>query len=533
MQKEIRQIEAQAKLGELLGSQRAFISFPQPQHIDPLKPQTIFMKCLTGGWGSGKTRAMIINGLMLSARFPGNEGLIGTYHGSDLEITVIPLFFEVTPPSWIRNVRGRGKTGMIVTFVNGSKIYFKHIHDPGSGATQTRRVGANLGWVGLDQIEMMKVDHINSMMGRLRNPKARIKMLLATANPNGRDWHQKMFFPNWQPLDPTSDEFFRTYQTGNIFGVHVNSEENRISNGGFIEDDYFDNIIQNEPPDWVARYIHASFEDFTGKVFKGYTLDSPHNINPIPIPSHWECLIPIDVGGSGNWGVPIIYVDERGNLIVVDGFNKATGRTEEVANWIKQRAPWNDNRTTFVIDPENALAAVEFSDLGIYTRKADKRVHPGTLKTLSYFHLRQNTIPPQWFLDTQTPEAIERAKKIGVPRIFVFKTVMAWRTEHDTVVWDDKKVNHIKKDAKNRFDFVDATRYGIMTRPEPSKLPAQDKYRELRLQDPLSAREAEAMDKRIASYIQTQRGGNLQEMFFDGEVHPLLKAGFNQRWEME
>lgn len=533
VQQEIRQFEAQEKLGKLLGSQRAFISFPQPAQIDPLKPQTIFMKCLTGGWGSGKTRAMIINGLMLSAAFPMNEGLIGTYHGRDLEITVIPLFFEVTPPSWIKSVRERGKTGMTVTLMNGSKIYFKHIHDAGAGATQTRRVGANLGWAGLDQIEMMKVDHINSIMGRLRNPRAKIKMLLATANPNGRDWHQKMFFPNWQPLDTQGDVFFKTYQTGNIFGVHVNSEENRISNGGFVEDDYFDNIIQNQPPDWVARYIHGSFEDFTGKVFKGYTLDSPHNIDRISIPSHWECLIPIDVGGSGNWGVPIMYVDEQGNLIVTDGFNQATGRTEEVANWIKQRAPWNDNRTTFVIDPENFPVATEFSDLGIYTRKAEKSVHPGMLRTLSYFHLRQNVIPPKWFLETQTPQAIERAKKFGVPRIFVFKNVVGWRTEHDTVVWDEKKPNHIKKDAKTRFDFVDATRYGIMTRPEASKLPQFDKYKELRLQDPLSAREAEAMDKRIASYIQNQRGGNTQEMFFDGEIHPLLQIGRNQRWEME
>jgi hypothetical protein len=490
------------------------------------------MKCLTGGWGSGKTRILIINGLLLSAIFPGNEGLVGRFKGKDLEESVIPLFFEVCPPSWIKGVREKGKTGMVVTLVNGSKIYFKHIHDAGASSTKTRRVGANLGWAALDQIEEMTADHVNSMMGRLRNPKAKIKMLLCAANPNGRDWHQKFFFPNWKPIP--EDKFFQLYQRGNILGVHVNSEENRISNGGFVEDDYFDNMIANMPPEWVERYIRGSFEDFSGKVYKGYTMDSPHNINPMAIPTNWECIVPIDVGGSSNWGVPVMYVDEQGNLIVTDGFNRATGRTSEVAEWIKTHVPWSEARTTFVIDPENKLAAVELSDLGIYARTAEKKVHPGTLRTAEYFHLRPNTMPPQWFLDTQPPELIERAKKFGVPRIFVFKSFSQWRVEHDTVVWDEKKVNQIKKENGKRFDLVDATRYGIMTRPAPSKLPKMDKYQKLREADPLSAREAEEFDRRIAFYMQTQREGTTQEMFLEHEV-PRFEGPETRipRWEME
>lgn len=519
-------------VGRLLGSQKAYLSFPQPHQIDPLRPQTVFMKCLTGGWGSGKTRILIINGLILSAIFPGNEGLIGRFKGKDLEESVIPLFFEVCPPSWIKNVRERGKTGMIVRLVNGSVIYFKHIHDAGAASTKTRRVGANLGWAALDQIEEMSIDHLNSMMGRLRNPKAGIKMLLCAANPNGRDWHQKFFFPDWKPLDTANGEFFRTYQRGNILGVHVNSEENRVSNGGFVGDDYFDNMIANMTPDWVARYIHGSFEDFSGKVYKGYTMDSVHNIDPIPIPSHWECVVPIDVGGSGAWGVPVMYVDEYGNLIVTDGFNRATGRTSEVADWIKTHTPWSDNRTTFVIDPENKLASTELSDLGIYTRIADKPVHAGTLRTSGYFHMRPNTIPPQWYLDTQPTYAIDKVKKFGAPKIFVFKTFMSWRVEHDTCVWDDKKNNQIKKDAKNRFDLVDATRYGVMTRPDASRLPKQDKYKELRAQDPTSAKEAEEFDRRIEFYMQNQKGGNLSEAFYDGETWERAEGPANFKWDM-
>lgn len=531
-QREFQELEVTERLGKLLDSQKAFLSFPQPHQINPEKPQTVFIKCLTSGWGSGKTRIMIINGLMLSALYPNNEGLIARFHGKDLETSVIPLFFEVCPPNWLKRVVNRGKTGMVVTLKNGSVIYFRQMHDAGGGAVKTRVVGANLGLAALDQIEEMGLEHLNAAMGRLRNPRAKLKMLLCTANPNGRDWHQKFFFPNWEPLDPRSGVFFKTYQNGNIFAVNGSSEENRIINGGFVEDSYFDNMIANMSPEWVARYIHGSFEDFAGKVFKGYTLESVHNIRPFPIPSHWECIVGIDVGGSGKWGVPAIYSDEYGNLIVTDGFNGATGRTSEVTDWIKTHVPWSDNRTTFVIDPENKLASTELADQGIYTRIAQKAVHPGILRSTGYFHMRPNIIPPQWFLDSQSPQAVERVKKFGCPRIFVFTSFMPWRVEHDTCIWDEKKVNQIKKTTENRFDLVEATRYVIMTRPEPSNLPKADKYAALREVDPLSAREAEDMDRRIASYIQHQRGGATSEMFLDRESVTSIETGRSQKWEM-
>lgn len=531
-QKEVQEMEMEERVGKLLDSQKAFLSFPQPHQIDPSKPQTIFIKCLTSGWGSGKSRIMIINGLMLSAFYPNNEGLIARFHGKDLESSVIPLFFELCPPNWIKRVTNRGKTGMTVTLKNGSVIYFRQIHDAGGGAVKTRIVGANLGWVALDQIEEMELAHLNAAMGRLRNPKAKIKMLLCTANPNGRDWHQKFFFPNWQPLDPRSGVFFREYQNGNILAINGSSEENRIVNGGFVSDDYFDNMIANMSPEWVARYIHGSFEDFSGKVFKGYSLDSVHNIDPFPIPSHFECVVGIDIGGSGKWGVPAVYADEYGNLIATDGFNGATARVKEVTDWIKTHVPWSDNRTTFVIDPENKVAAQDLADEGIYTRIAQKAVHPGILRSTGYFYPRPNVIPPKWFLESQSPEAVERIKKFGCPRIFVFKSFLPWRIEHDTCVWDEKKVNQIKKSVDRRFDLVEATRYVIMTRPEASSLPKMDKYKELRAIDPLSAKELEAMDQRIASYLELQRGGMTGEMFLDSERVSRLEVGKNQKWEM-
>jgi hypothetical protein len=474
--------------------------------------------------------AGIVNGLMLSAMFPGNEGLVGRFHGKDLEDSIIPLFFQICPESWIARVQNRGKTGMTVRLINGSIIYFRHIHDAGGGATKSRRVGANLGWFFLSQIEEMTEGHWQTLMGRLRNPKAGIKMGMGDANPNGRDWVQRTFFPNWKPLNTDGGEFFRSYQKGNILGIHVDSEENRELNGGFIQDDYFDNLIANMSPDWVNRYIHGSFEDFSGKVYKGYTFDSVHNIDPIAIPRHWECTVSIDVGGSCPWGVVVSYTDECGNIVVTDSLSRVTSRTSEIAEWIKNHCPWNEARTTFIIDPENKLAAGELSDLGIYCRIAQKQVHQGTLRTAGYFHVRKGEELPAWFRNTQDEKLIEKTKLHGVPRLFVVKENIAWRREHDEVVWDDKRPNTIKKTHEKRYDLVDATRYICAVKPDASQLPRnQDPYSELREVSMLAAREMEATDRELEEMKAQQDGRGTREMFNDWDYGENVGVGGDWR----
>src|SRR5215469_5524065 len=98
----------------LLPSQRAFIFAPERFSV------------LTGGMGCGKTRAAIIKGLILSHIFPGNHGMVGRFHASDLEDSVLPLFWEVCPPTWVRKWDKQRK---IVTFKNYSDISFRHMDD--------------------------------------------------------------------------------------------------------------------------------------------------------------------------------------------------------------------------------------------------------------------------------------------------------------------------------------------------------------------------------------------------------------------
>src|ERR1035437_689023 len=170
--------ELQERTGRMLPSQQTFLSAPEEQSI------------IVGGYGSGKTHILCTKGLVLSSIFPGNRGLIGRYHATDLQDSTVPVFFDVCPPSWIRSYN---KQTNRVLLKNGSEIIFRHLHDS-SAATKSRRVGANLGWAAVDQVEECTISHWNTLIGRLRHPAAKKHFLMGTMNPAGHDDFYKLFF---------------------------------------------------------------------------------------------------------------------------------------------------------------------------------------------------------------------------------------------------------------------------------------------------------------------------------------------------
>jgi hypothetical protein len=448
---------------------------------------------IEGGFASGKTFIGIQKALALLAKYPKNEWMFARMRGSDLEKTLIPEFFKQCPESWVGRVHKRGQTGQVVYLKNGSIAYFQHIRDASALGTKTRRTGHNLGGFLVEQAEEITREEWVALNGRLRNPYAKIRFALGNANPAGRDWVYEDFFSNYVPLDPANGVFYREYLSGNKLGIHVDSLENRKSNGGFVDDGFFDNYIRNSPPEFVRRYIHASFENFSGKVYSEYTLTSVHNIEPLPrsLTDTWESVVGIDVGGSCPWGVLDVRVDEHGNLIVLSEYAEATAVTEHVARWIKDNVPYDSPRTTFVIDPENKVAAEDLSRMGIYCRVAEKHVYAGTLRVASYLHLNKQLRAPKWLRELQ-PELARQIDITGCPRMFFVTTCSKVRSEHDRVVWDERYTNQIKKTATERWDLADSLRYVCATRPDPAKLIIiDDVMQRLRVESPEAAHEAE------------------------------------------
>lgn len=526
--------ELEEQIGEkakhLLPSQKAFVFAPER------------FSAISGGFGSGKSFACVLKGLILSAAIPGNVGSLLCYRGTDVEKRLIPLWMEeVCPRQWIKSYN---KNKRLCVMRNGSIVSFEHIKDStgGSGAgTGTRRIGSNWGWFGVDQGEETEEPHFDALVSRLRLPRAPKKFGFMSLNPGGRDWIWSRFFQKVRPWPRSSEgrvlpidgKFFqRVKQAENLLGISVNSEENRISNGGFVEDAYFDSLLETYGEQWVARFVHGQFDDFKGQMFpdfRGGLVDyadaSVHVVDDFPIPRNWPLVVPIDVGGDSPWAAVPMYSDEQGNLIVTNGFHNRTGRVSEVANWIKRHTPWNESRTTFVIDPENPVATVELSEHGIYANPAMKAINPGLLRMESYLHVQKHRELPVWYESTQPQAQFFKHRGKGSPKMFVFKTANVIRKELDTCKWNPEKSDTMFKSSTARFDSIEALRYGVMTLPEPAKITGQEeaKYIEMEKRDPATAREWREYDRRIAA----RKGGRaaLRDMDSDDETRLVDRFG--------
>ncbi len=322
----------------------------------------------------------------------------------------------------------------------------------------------------------------------------------------------------------------------------MNSEENRISNGGFVEDAYFDSLLETYGQQWVDRFVYGQFDDFKGQMFPDfagglvdYSDASVHVVDDFVIPKNWPLVVPIDVGGDSPWAVVPMYSDEQGNLVITNGFHNRTGRVSEVASWIKRNLPWNENRTTYVIDPENPVATVELSDHGIYANPAIKAVNPGLLRMESYLHVQKHRELPHWYESTQPAARYVKFRGKGAPKMFVFKSANVVRKELDTCKWDPDKTDKMYKSSTARFDSVEAIRYGTMTLPEPAKVCGVEdaKFIAMEKLDPLSAREWRDYARRI----EARKGGRaaLREMDADDGDYmpkdsfgaPIIKFDFN------
>lgn len=527
------------KVKRLLPSQGAFVFAPER------------FSAISGGFASGKSYACSLKGVILSAAFPGNVGSFLSYRGSDVEKRIVPIFMEeACPPKWIKSWN---KNKRVVVLRNNSVVSFDHIKDSASGAgagVGTRRIGSNWGWFGVDQGEEIEKAHWDALCSRLRLPRAPKKFGFADLNPAGRDWWWDKFFQKVQPWPrdeqkralPLNGKYFQAVKSGdNTLGISVCSLENRVSNGGFVTDDYFDSLLETFSEHYIERFIYGSFDDFKGRLFEGfsgglvdYASASVHVIDDFEIPRNWQLLVSIDVGGDSPWAVVPVYCDEQGNLIVCPGFHNRTGRISDVAHWIKRNTPFNENRTRFLIDPENPPVTVELSEHGIYANPAQKAIMPGLLRLSGYLHIQKHRELPHWYAETQPQDRVFKFRGKGSPQMFVMRSAQVVRKELDTAKWDETKIDKMYKSSTARFDTVEALRYAAMEHPEPSKIVGVEdaKFIAMEKKDPATAREWRDWERRLAA----RKGGKaaLREMdteedFGPKELNasPLTRYDFN------
>ena len=237
---------------KLLKAQREFLEIPHNYTLDAAVYQ--------GGYGSGKTFAGSLLGILLCMKFPGVRGLVGAQSYTLVRDTTLQSYIEhLDNMNFQEGIDYEwSSTLQKLTFRNTSEILFRHFDEP------NRLKSLNLGFVEIEEMSDIPYETFKMLLGRMRQqPKKTWKnftyRIFGHTNPEPqRGWIYKTFAQNSAPnyrliTAPTTeniylpegfcDELKKLYdeQYYNIFVLAQNGEYNK----GQVIKDFTDENIQD------------------------------------------------------------------------------------------------------------------------------------------------------------------------------------------------------------------------------------------------------------------------------------------------
>lgn len=235
---------------KLLKAQREFLEIPHDYSLDVAVYQ--------GGYGSGKTFAGSLLGILLALKFPGIRGLVGAQTYTLVRDTTLQTYFEHLDNFEFTEGKDYDWSSSLqkLTFKNGSEILFRHFDEP------NKLKSLNLGFVEIEEMSDIPYDTFKMLLGRMRQKvkkswKDFTYRIFGHTNPETcKGWVYKTFkenkSPNYRLISaPTTqniylpkgfcDELKKVYdeQYYNIFVLAQNGEYN---NGLVIKDFSDENI---------------------------------------------------------------------------------------------------------------------------------------------------------------------------------------------------------------------------------------------------------------------------------------------------
>lgn len=192
---------------KLLDSQRKFLEIPHGYSLDVAVYQ--------GGYGSGKTFAGSLLGILLALKFAGIRGLVGAKTYTLVRDTTLQSYFEhLNNMNLVEDVDYKWiSTEQKLTFRNGSEILFRHFEEP------NKLKSLNLGFVEIEEMSDIPYETFKMLLGRMRQRiptswKNFTYRIFGHTNPEiQRGWIYKTFFdsppPNYRVIfAPTTQNIY-------------------------------------------------------------------------------------------------------------------------------------------------------------------------------------------------------------------------------------------------------------------------------------------------------------------------------------
>ena len=239
-------------LYKLLEAQRKFLEIPHNHKLDVAVYQ--------GGFGSGKTFAGSLLGILLSLKFPGIRGLVGAQTYTLVRDTTLQSYFEHFENMGFIDGKDYVWSSSLqkITFKNKSEILFRHFDEP------NKLKSLNLGFVEIEEMSDIPYDTFKMLVSRMRQtPNKQWKnftyRIFAHTNPETqRGWVYKTFVEskkeNYRLISaPTTQNIYlpegfceelKKLYDEEYYNVYVLAQNGNFNTGLIIKDFSQENIRQ-------------------------------------------------------------------------------------------------------------------------------------------------------------------------------------------------------------------------------------------------------------------------------------------------
>lgn len=435
---------------------------PQPRQCKYHQAKEIDELLYGGAAGGGKSEATIWDSLKYGLQYPGSRQVIFRRTFPDLQRSIIMRTLQVYPKELCKYNQSKHEWSLI----NGSVIELAYWDNDSNYMNYQGAEYDVIRWEELTQFEERWYIY---MLSRLRGSKPYPRAVKSTTNPGGvgHSWVKRRFID----IGP-HEQIHHIHETDDN-GTPLNDRDGKpvISRRIFVPANVYDNqaLLDNDPgyltrlqmlPDNERKQLlEGDWDTFAGQYFGEFSR-AMHVIEPFDIPHDWKRFCMMDEGYNDPFVCLWAALDREGNIFIYRELIKSRLLSSEQADEVKKRTGekidyyvgdtsfWNKGKA-------DGKAPYEvFLEKGIAMMQATKERVNGWKRVREWLHVFDDT-------DPVTGNTFKNA------RLKIFNTCRGLIEAIPSMVIDE---THPEDVAEHPLDHApDALRYGLMSRPSPTK----------------------------------------------------------------
>lgn len=247
---------------KLLDAQREFLEIPHEYTLDVAVYQ--------GGYGSGKTFAGSLLGILLALKYPKIRGLVGAQTYTLVRDTTLQSYFEHLDNMQFKediDYKWNSSEQKLI-FKNGSEILFRHFDEP------NKLKSLNLGFVEIEEMSDIPYDTFKMLLARLRQKPYHkwgkfVYRIFGHTNPEiNQGWIYKTFYVN----PPKNYRLICAPSTQNIYLPKGFCEELKQ----LYDEKYYNTFVLGQVGDYSENLV---VKDFTKENVREITYQPKFDIH--------------------------------------------------------------------------------------------------------------------------------------------------------------------------------------------------------------------------------------------------------------